>query len=56
MSMYLTLPQLFDRFFDDAAAERWFVRKRGPDGVRWPSCESDNMQTHPTRKPPGFLG
>ena len=45
MSMPLTLPQLFDRFPDDAAAERW------PDGVRCPSCDADDVQARPTRKP-----
>ncbi len=43
--MHLTLPQLFDRFPDDAAAERWLVLQRCPN------CESDNVQTRPTRKP-----
>ena len=45
MSMPLTLPQLFDRFPDDAAAERW------PDGVRCPSCDAEDVQARPTRKP-----
>ncbi len=49
--MSLPLTELFDRFLDDAAAERWLVRQRWADGVRSPSCESDNVQTRPTRKP-----
>ena len=51
MSMHLTLTELFDRFPDDAAAERWLVRKRWPDGVQCPSCASDDVQARPTRKP-----
>ena len=51
MSVSLTLAQLFDCFPDDAAAERWFVRERGPDGVRCPSCHSDDVQARPTRRP-----
>ena len=44
MSMPLTLSQLFDRFPDDAAAERWLVRQR------FPSCDADDVQARPTRK------
>ncbi len=51
MSRHLTLPQLFDRFPDDAAAENWFVQERWPDGVRCPSCAADDVQVRPTRKP-----
>ncbi len=47
----LPLTELFARFPDDAAAERWFVRERWPDGVRCPSCGSDNIQPRPTRRP-----
>ena len=49
--MHLTLSQLFDRFPDDAAAENWFVQERWPDGMRCPSCEADDVQARPTRKP-----
>lgn len=49
--MHLTLPQLFDRFPDDATAECWLVRKRWPDGVRCPSCDAEDVQARPTRKP-----
>ena len=45
MSMPLTLPQLFDRFPDDAAAERGLVRQRCS------SCDADDVQARPTRKP-----
>ncbi len=51
MSMHLTLTDLFDRFPDDAAAERWLVRKRWPDGVQCPGCASDDVQARPTHKP-----
>ncbi|MCY3657606.1 MAG: transposase [Caldilineaceae bacterium] len=56
MSMPLTLPQLFDRFPDDAAAEGWLVGKRWPDGVRCPSCDADDVQARPTRKPQPYRG
>ncbi len=32
-------------------AEAWFARERWPDGVCCPSCEADNIQVRPTRKP-----
>ena len=52
MSMpHLSLTELFNRIPDDAAAECWFVRARGPAGVRCPSCESDDIQSRPTRRP-----
>ena len=51
MSLPLPLTELFDRVPDDAAAERWLVRQRWLDDVCCPSCESDNVQTRPTRKP-----
>ncbi len=51
MSVPLPLAQLFDRFPNDAAAERWFVRERGPDGVRCPSCHSNDVQARATRRP-----
>ena len=51
MSRPLTLPQLFDRFPDDAAAERWWGRQCWPDGVRCPSCDAEDVQARPTPKP-----
>lgn len=51
MSMPLTLPQLFDRFSDDAAAERCLVRQHWPDGVCCPNCDTEDVQARPTRKP-----
>ncbi len=50
MSRHLTLPQLCDRFPDDAAAERWWVRQRWSDGVHYPSCDAEDVQARPTRK------
>lgn len=39
----ITLVQLFDKFPDDATAERWFVQSRWPDGVRCPHCNCDRV-------------
>ena len=50
MSVLLTLTQPFDRFPDNAAAERWFVRERWPTGVCCPSCDSDDIQPRSKRK------
>ena len=36
---------LFSMFPDDAAAERWFVEQRWPDGVCCHHCGSENVQT-----------
>jgi len=47
----MTLPQVFDKFPDDAAAEQWFCETRWPDGVRCPVCDSDNVQERKSRKP-----
>ena len=47
----LTLIELTQMFPDDAAAERWFVKTRWPDGVHCPSCGSLNVQERETRKP-----
>ena len=47
----LTLIELTRMFPDDAAAERWFVKTRWPDGVHCPSCGSLNVQDRRTRKP-----
>ena len=41
----LSLRELRQRFPDDATAERWFIARRWPDGVRCPYCDSDNVQT-----------
>ena len=36
------LPELFQMFPDDAAAEEWFITNRWPDGIRCTHCESPN--------------
>ena len=40
----ITAKQFYRMFPDDAAAERWFVEHRWPDGIRCPRCGSDNVQ------------
>ena len=47
----LSLVELVKMFPDDAAAERWFVETRWPDGVFCPRCGSLSVQERPTRKP-----
>ena len=47
----ISWPELFDLFPDNAAAERWFVSCRWPDGVTCPECGGQNIQERPTRKP-----
>ncbi len=46
----MSLEDLFDRFPDDAAAGKWFVEARWPDGIRCAHCEGSNVarSTHPT--------
>lgn len=39
----MTLTDLFERFPSDAAAERWFVKVRWPDGPYCPHCGSFNV-------------
>ena len=41
----LSLVELMRRFPDDAAAERWFVETRWPDGPNCPHCGSVNVQS-----------
>ena len=47
----LSFLEVADRFPDEATAEAWFVETRWPDGVRCPSCASEDVQERPTRKP-----
>ena len=47
----LSLVELVRMFPDDAAAERWFVENRWPDGVHCPVCGSLNIQERKNRKP-----
>ena len=39
----VTLMQICDMFPDDAAAERWFVSARWPDGVQCVHCDSNKV-------------
>ena len=41
----ISLAELFLTFPDDAAAERWFVEKRWPDGICCHHCGSISVQT-----------
>ncbi len=50
----ISLPEFFEMFPDDAAAEQWFIESRWPGGVRCPACNSDNIQHRATRKPQPF--
>ena len=47
----LSFVEIARMFPDDAAAERWFIETRWPDGVHCPACGSVNVQERPTRKP-----
>ena len=47
----ITLNQIFKKFPDDAAAERYFIEERWPDGPHCPHCGSTNVLSgakHPT--------
>ena len=44
----LTLMELFQRFHDDATAERWFIECRWPDGIHCAYCDSGNINAHAT--------
>ena len=46
----VSLAQLFRRFPDDQAAERWFCETRWPDGPACPHCGSLNVQTGAAHK------
>ena len=39
----ITLMQVCDMFPDDAAAERWFIEARWPDGIRCVHCDSEKV-------------
>ena len=47
----MTLAQLLKKFPDNATAEQWFIDTRWPNGVRCPTCDSDNIQERKSRKP-----
>ena len=40
----LSMVEISQMFPDDAAAEKWFVDVRWPDGVHCPACGSSNVQ------------
>ena len=40
----MTLPELFEMFPDDEAAERWFIETRWPKGVQCHYCDSKRVQ------------
>jgi transposase-like protein len=42
----ITLAELFQRFPDDATAEKWFVECRWEHGIRCAYCDSDNVHDH----------
>ncbi len=46
----MSLPQFFRQFPDDAAAERYFIASRWPEGIRCPHCDSDNVQAKTTHQ------
>lgn len=50
----LTLAEFFELIPDYEAAEKWFISVIWPNGVRCPRCDSDNVQSRPTRKPMPF--
>lgn len=52
----MTLIEFFQRFPDNAAAERYLVEARWPDGPRCPhdGCDSANVQIVANRKPQPF--
>ena len=41
----ISIMELFDQFPDDAAAERWLIAQRWPDGICCHHCGSDRVQT-----------
>lgn len=46
-----SLIEIMKMFPDNAAAERWFVENRWPDGVHCPCCGAKNIQERKARKP-----
>ena len=47
----LSLTAMMTLFPDDAAAERWFIDARWPDGVTCPHCEKRNVASIQTKRP-----
>ena len=50
----LTLLELTRMFPDDAAAEKWFIRVRWPNGIHCPECGSTAIVEKANRKPLPF--
>ena len=50
----MSVAGFFEMFPDDAAAERWFVKQRWPDGVCCVKCGSTNVQLAAKRKRASF--
>ena len=51
----ISLVDAMKRFGDDAEAERWFVARRWPEGVRCAYCASDRITSRkPNRKTPTY--
>lgn len=51
----ISLIQALQQFGDDASAERWFVERRWPNGIRCPKCESDAISVRKsTRTTPQY--
>ena len=50
----LSLMDIFKMFPDDAAAERWFMEIRWPNGPVCPKCGSQNVRPGANRKPQPF--
>ena len=46
----ISLIEPMDRFPTDRSAEDWFAQVRWPDGVRCPSCDSDNIYSRREKK------
>lgn len=44
----ITLAELFQRFPDDATAEKWFVECRWENGTHCAYCDSENVNDHAT--------
>ena len=44
----LSIPELFRMFPDDETAEKWFRKKRWPNGVTCPRCGCDDINDSPS--------
>ena len=46
----ISLVEAVHRFGDDTEAEKWFVSRRWPDGIRCPYCDSDAITDRKSRR------